>query len=655
MKSAKTLLMAATLIAGISFANGQNQFEPIPQHWQTGWIRPEATPLEKGVFDKGLSLFNTLDSTVETHYFRPSVVHTFSETGDSLYRYEYYYDSVGMEYGGNTSLTEIKYVWDGTTWQKNMRITRVLDENRNIIIGYTDNVVDNEWKPWARVSQQYDERGNRIDGMQANWTENGWFDNYHYKIKYDDQNRKIEEWYEMRTADIDWTHTSLFTWEYNEQGLLAKQEMKSVMSGNYITTLLLEFEYDEKGNETVRQQSGMDGFQIRIEQDYDEHGNLLRSLNRKWNDSTEAWMDNTDTYLTYDSLNRVSSGLLIHIDSLGNRDSVERYVMTYNYMANGYGFERKATDVYNDSLLQWDAYTQETWFYAEPGKGKLTAWMLSAPTKGWESPVDPYGFQSIQEQNYTYDANGFLIRQLFEDVSRDTVMSADAITRTPTLDFNFTYDSLGNGILVKAAVKGSRDYVFIDYNNNADQWGCADFESFTASIQYIDLRNFVNAESMEIDSTSLNMRPYDERQLHARVMPDSASNREIAWSSSEPEIAAVDVNGHVYAFAEGTAIITAQSSYNPAITATCTVTVAEPEDPTPPDPQANEENNKGGFRVWSRDQILYVESSNSRDEIFVIDMNGRILYKGLSTEIPVENSGLYIVRQGSNVQKTIVH
>ena len=49
MKSAKTLLMAATLIAGISFANGQNQFEPIPKHWQTGWIRPEATPLEKGV------------------------------------------------------------------------------------------------------------------------------------------------------------------------------------------------------------------------------------------------------------------------------------------------------------------------------------------------------------------------------------------------------------------------------------------------------------------------------------------------------------------------------------------------------------------------------------------------------------------------------
>lgn len=649
MKSAKTLLMAATLIAGISVANGQNKFEPIPQHWQTNRIEPEATPLEKGAFNPSLELFSTLDSTAGEHPFRPAVVHTFGQTGDSLYKYEYFYDPVGMEYGGNTSLTEIKYIWDGTTWQKNMRITRVLDENRNIIMGYTDNAVDNEWEPWARVSQQYDERGNRIDGMQANWTENGWFDNYHYKIKYDDQNHKIEEWYEMRTTDIDWTHTSLFSWEYNEQGLLTKQEMKSNMGGEYVTTLLLEFEYDENGNEIVRQQSQQDVLQTRIESTYDESGNLLRSLDKRWNDSTESWMDYTDTYLTYDSLNRVSTGLLIVVDSLGNRDSSQRYTMTYNYMANGYGFERQSNDVYNDSLEQWDKYTQETWFYAEPGKGKLTSWMLSVPTKGWT------GYQSIQEQNYTYDANGFLIRQLFEDVSRDTVMSADAITRIPTLDFNFTYDSLGNGILVKAAVKGSRDYVFIDYNNNADQWGCADFESFAASIQYIDLRNFVEAESMEIDSTTLNMLPEETRILHAYVVPDNASNREIAWSSSEPEIAAVDVNGHVYAFAEGTAIITAQSSYNPAIAATCTVTVAEPEDPTPPDPQANEENNKGDFRVWSRDQVLYVESSNEKDEIFVIDMNGRILYKGHSTEIPVENSGLYIVRQGNNIQKTIIH
>lgn len=649
MKSAKTLLMAATLIAGISFANGQNQFEPIPQHWQTGWIEAEPTPMEKAEMKEAKS--GLADSLLAKHPFRPAVATTFNQMGDSLYKYEYFYDPVGMEYGGNNALSEFKYTWDKTSqkWVNSMRLTKVFDDKRQIVIGYTDNGNGDEWTSRSRVCQQYDENGNKIDWMQGNWTENGWYDNYHGKLAYDEHNRKIEETYENRFTSAEWVHTSKYTWKYDGNGHLIEHNMLSYLNGEYESMLLAEYEYNEDGKEITRQQSKFDTPTVRMESTYDEDGNLARYLSKQWNDSLKSWQDYTDSYFAYDSLNRLSSGLLIRIDSLGNRDSVERYVMTYNYMANGYGFERKHTDMYNDSLGEWVGTAEETWFYAEPGKGKLTSWMLSVPTKGWT------GYQSIQEQNYTYDANGFLIRQLFEDVSRDTVMSADAITRIPTLDFNFTYDSLGNGILVKAAVKGSRDYVFIDYNNNADQWGCADFESFAASIQYIDLRNFVEAESMEIDSTSLNMRPYDERQLHARVVPDSASNREIAWSSSEPEIAAVDVNGHVYAFAEGTAIITAQSSYNPAIAATCTVTVAEPEDPTPPDPQANEENNKGDFRVWSRDQVLYVESSNEKDEIFVIDMNGRILYKGLSTEIPVENSGLYIVRQGNNIQKTIVH
>lgn len=649
MKSAKTFFMAAILMAGVSVANGQNKFEPIPKHWQNGWIEAEATPIEKAEMNAVKT--GIADSLLAEHPFRPAVVTTFNQLGDSLYRYEYFYDSLGMEYGGNTALSEIKYTWDKTSqkWVNTMRLTKVFDDKRQIVIGYTDNGKEDGWEGWARVCQQYDENGNKVDWMQGNWTENGWYDNYHGVLTYDEQNRKIEESYENRFTGTEWVHTSKYTWKYNENGKLIENNMLSYQNGEYISMQLAEYEYDENGNETARQQSQYGTPTVRMESTYDENGNLVRYLDRRWNDSLQSWQDYTDSYFTYDTLNRTATGLLIRIDSLGNRDSVERYVMTYNYMANGYGFERKHTDIYIDSLGEWSGYSEETWFYAEPGKGKMTAWSLSVPTKGW------IGYQSIQEQAYTYDANGLLIRQLFQDVVRDTVMSADAITYIPTLDFTFTYDSIGNGIYVNAPVKGQRDFVFISYNNGLDVWGSSDFESFAASIQYMDMRNFVNAESMEIDSTSLNMRPYDERQLHARVMPDSASNREIAWSSSEPEIAAVDVNGHVYAFAEGTAIITAQSSYNPAIAATCTVTVAEPEDPTPPDPQANEENNKGDFRVWSRDQVLYVESSNEKDEIFVIDMNGRILYKGHSTEIPVENSGLYIVRQGNNLQKTIVH
>ena len=138
MKSAKTFFMAAILMAGISVANGQNQFEPIPQHWQTGWIEAEPTPMEKAEMKEAKS--GLADSLLAKHPFRPAVATTFNQMGDSLYKYEYFYDPVGMEYGGNNALSEFKYTWDKTSqkWVNSMRLTKVFDNKRQIVIGYTD-------------------------------------------------------------------------------------------------------------------------------------------------------------------------------------------------------------------------------------------------------------------------------------------------------------------------------------------------------------------------------------------------------------------------------------------------------------------------------------------------------------------------------------
>lgn len=176
MKSAKTFFMAAILMAGISVANGQNQFEPIPQHWQTGWIEAEPTPMEKAEMKEAKS--GLADSLLAKHPFRPAVATTFNQMGDSLYKYEYFYDPVGMEYGGNNALSEFKYTWDKTSqkWVNSMRLTKVFDDKRQIVIGYTDNGNGDEWTSRSRVCQQYDENGNKIDWMQGNWTENGWYD-----------------------------------------------------------------------------------------------------------------------------------------------------------------------------------------------------------------------------------------------------------------------------------------------------------------------------------------------------------------------------------------------------------------------------------------------------------------------------------------------
>ncbi len=62
-------------------------------------------------------------------------------------------------------------------------------------------------------------------------------------------------------------------------------------------------------------------------------------------------------------------------------------------------------------------------------------------------------------------------------------------------------------------------------------------------------------------------------QLTATIKPDTASNKNIEWSSSDENIASVDENGLVTALSKGEAIITAAALDGSNVTATCKVTV----------------------------------------------------------------------------------
>ena len=63
-------------------------------------------------------------------------------------------------------------------------------------------------------------------------------------------------------------------------------------------------------------------------------------------------------------------------------------------------------------------------------------------------------------------------------------------------------------------------------------------------------------------------------QLVATVVPETASNKTVSWSSSDERIVTVDGSGNVSPVAVGTAVVTAASE-DGGFTATCTVTVAQ--------------------------------------------------------------------------------
>ncbi len=87
----------------------------------------------------------------------------------------------------------------------------------------------------------------------------------------------------------------------------------------------------------------------------------------------------------------------------------------------------------------------------------------------------------------------------------------------------------------------------------------------------------VNSKIIEVTGitivpSTLTLPEGETRTLTATLQPENASDKNVTWTSSDPEIASVDQEGNVTAVKEGVAIITATSSNGK--TATCTVTVS---------------------------------------------------------------------------------
>lgn len=79
--------------------------------------------------------------------------------------------------------------------------------------------------------------------------------------------------------------------------------------------------------------------------------------------------------------------------------------------------------------------------------------------------------------------------------------------------------------------------------------------------------------SIELDKTSLTLKPGETATLVATVKPDNATDKTVTWTSSNPEIAIVDETGKVTTIKAGPATITAKAGEK---TASCKVTVCIP-------------------------------------------------------------------------------
>lgn len=92
-------------------------------------------------------------------------------------------------------------------------------------------------------------------------------------------------------------------------------------------------------------------------------------------------------------------------------------------------------------------------------------------------------------------------------------------------------------------------------------------------IYYAHEKAVIAPTGVSLNKSTLTLEVGANETLEATVAPANASNKKVAWTSSDTSVATVDAYGKVVAVGAGTANITATSKVNSSLTATCAVTV----------------------------------------------------------------------------------
>ena len=153
------------------------------------------------------------------------------------------------------------------------------------------------------------------------------------------------------------------------------------------------------------------------------------------------------------------------------------------------------------------------------------------------------------------------------------VQNSETLIKGGTYKFTIE-ENERNGLKIEAGT-------FKDLRKNGGNtvWGERDINQYLvpgAEVSYDGTGNIkvwtvtMPVSGVALDKTSAELQVGKTLTLTATVTPDNATDKAVAWTSSNDAVATVDANGVVTAKAEGTATITATAGGK---TATCTVTV----------------------------------------------------------------------------------
>ncbi len=130
--------------------------------------------------------------------------------------------------------------------------------------------------------------------------------------------------------------------------------------------------------------------------------------------------------------------------------------------------------------------------------------------------------------------------------------SRDAHIAIVDTNGNITGKSLGNTIITARTSNWKTTAVSVTVVNKPQP-------TSTIRVTPTTVLNQIYPESISLDNTSLSLKSSDTKQLKVTIKPQNTNQRSIKWSSSNGQVATVNVSGKVTAKNQGTANITVKT------------------------------------------------------------------------------------------------
>lgn len=149
-----------------------------------------------------------------------------------------------------------------------------------------------------------------------------------------------------------------------------------------------------------------------------------------------------------------------------------------------------------------------------------------------------------------------------------------------------------------------------------------------------------SVESVSLNKTNASIYIGESLKLTSVITPNTATNKDIVWTSHNPKVATVDQNGKVTSVGIGTTTISVVSYNNPNATAVCKITVLPPKAIAVSGIKLN--TTSGTLTVGASKQLTATVSpsnatnkavsyKSSKNSIATVSRSGKVTAKGVGT------------------------